>query len=51
MEKTVCEILQNKKKINTKIFTEFLRATDVSIGVQDRNVLLFVGNRAVHPQD
>jgi hypothetical protein len=36
---------------DTTIFTEFLKALDASMGVQGRNILLFVGNCAAHPQD
>jgi hypothetical protein len=42
----------NKKAwMTTTIFTEFLRALDASMGVQSRNILLFVDNCAAHPQD
>jgi hypothetical protein len=44
--------MQIKKAwITTTIFTEFLRALDASMGVQGRNILLFVDNCAAHPQD
>jgi hypothetical protein len=42
----------NKKaRMTTTFFTEFLRALDASMGVQGRNIFLFVGNCAAHPQD
>jgi hypothetical protein len=42
----------NKKAgMTTAIFTEFLRALDAFVGVQGRNILLFVDNCAAHPQD
>jgi hypothetical protein len=42
----------NKKVwMTTTIFTEFLRALDASMGVQGRNILLFVDNCAAHLQD
>jgi hypothetical protein len=37
--------------MTTTIFTEFLRELDASMGVQSRNILLFVDNCATHPQD
>lgn len=33
------------------IFTEILRAVQASMGVQGRNVLLFLGSWNAHPQD
>jgi len=46
------EILQKRKNlITTPIFTEFLKVLDASVGVQGRNVLLFVGISANHPTD
>jgi hypothetical protein len=44
-------IKKGKKLITTPIFTEFLKVLDASVGVQGRNVLLFVGIIATHPKD
>lgn len=33
------------------IFTGILRAVQASVGVQSRNILLFLGNCNAHPQD
>ena len=37
--------------ITTTIFTQVLKVLDDSTGVKCGNILLFVGNCAVHPQD
>jgi hypothetical protein len=46
------EVLQKRKKFITKpIFTEFLKVLVASVGVQGRNVLLFVDMSATSPKD
>jgi hypothetical protein len=36
--------------MTTDIFSSFLRSLDASMGVQNRNILLFVDNCAAHPK-
>lgn len=44
-------ITNEKAWMTMTIFTEILRAVQASMGVQGRNVLLFLGNCDAHPQD
>jgi hypothetical protein len=42
--------MNNKAWMTTDIFSSFLRSLDASMGVQKRNILLFVDNCAAHPK-
>jgi hypothetical protein len=41
----------NKAWTTTHTFSSFLRSLDASMGVQNRNILLFVDNCAAHPKN
>jgi hypothetical protein len=43
--------VNNKAWMTTDIFSSFLHSLDASMGVQNRNILLFVDNCAAHPKD